>query len=269
MASWLVRRDGKTMGPVTVEFLRQKAAAGQLLPTDEIKQQGRTDWVLCGTVKGLFPRTTPPVASGAGVTPPLPPRVGQPPAGGTASEFAEAADDDDFCVSPSPVPAPPPTVGAEVARKEAYARFLPRLAAFLLDSLIVFYLPVFVLGILAGLTVPFLGVAAVGIGPIEIVGVIFQLVLPLLAAAYFVAFEGSNKQGTWGKQIVGLRVEGIRGEQISVGKALGRYVSKGLSHLTFGLVFFMPLFTKRRQAMHDLMAATVVVDDDVSRRSIA
>ncbi len=241
MASWLVRRDGKTMGPVTVEFLRQKAAAGQLLPTDEIKQQGRTDWVLCGTVKGLFPRTTPPVASGAGVTPPLPPRVGQPPAGGTAS---------------------PPTVGAEVARKEAYARFLPRLAAFLLDSLIVFYLPVFVLGILAGLTVPFLGVAAVGIGPIEIVGVIFQLVLPLLAAAYFVAFESSSKQATWGKQLVGLRVEGIRGEQISVGKALGRYVSKGLSHLTFGLVFFMPLFTKRRQAMHDLMAATVVVDDD-------
>ena len=262
MASWLVRRGGKTMGPVTVEFLRQKAAAGQLLPTDEIKQQGRTDWVLCGTVKGLFPRTIPPVATGAGVAPPPPPRVGQPPAGGTASEFAEAADDDDFYVSPSPAPATPPTIGSVVARKEAYARFLPRLAAFLLDSLIVFYLPVFVLGILAGLTAPFLAVTAVGIGLIEIVGVIFQLVLPLLAAAYFVAFESSSKQATWGKQIVGLRVEGIRGEQISVSKALGRYVSKGLSYLTFGLVFFMPLLTKRRQAMHDLMAATVVIDDD-------
>ena len=262
MASWLVRRGGKTMGPVTVEFLKQKAAAGQLLPTDEIKQQGKTDWVPCGTVKGLFPRTAAPLASGAGVASP-PPRVGQPPAGGPASAFAESADDD-FYGSLPPGPAAPVTGGVAVAHEEAYARFLPRLAAFLLDSLLIFYLPIFVFGIVAGLTGALLGVAAVGVGPIEIFGVILQVVLPLLAAAYFVGFESSAKQATWGKQIVGLRVEGIRGERISVGKALGRYVSKGLSYLTFGLVFFMPLFTKRRQAMHDLMAATVVVDDDMA-----
>jgi len=223
MASWLVRRDGKTMGPVTVEFLKQKAAAGQLLPTDEIKQQGKTDWVPCGTVKGLFPRTAAPLASGAGVASP-PPRVGQPPAGGPASAFAESADDDEFYGSLPPGPAP----GPAVVKQEAYSRFLPRLAAFLLDSLLIFYLPIFVFGIVAGLTGALLGVAAVGVGPIEIFGVIFQVVLPLLAAAYFVGFESSAKQATWGKQIVGLRVEGIRGERISVGKALGRYVSKGL-----------------------------------------
>ena len=266
MASWLVRRGGKTMGPVTVEFLKQKAASGQLLPTDEIKQQGRTDWVPCGTVRGLFPRTTAPLASGVGVAP-LPPSVGQPPAGDTVSEFAESPDDDDFYVSLPAGPAPPVTVGPAVAKQEAYARFLPRLAAFLLDSLIVFYLPMLVLGPLFAFLLPTpMFMNDMGIEPPKIYYVLVaqvpQILLSIVSVAYFVGFESSAKQATWGKQIVGLRVEGILGERISVGNALGRYVSKCLSYLTFGLVFFMPLFTKRRQAMHDLMAATVVVDDD-------
>jgi len=264
MASWLVRRGGKTMGPVTVEFLKQKAAAGQLLPTDEIKQQGRTDWVPCGTVKGLFPSTAAPLASGAGVASP-PPRVGQPPAGGPASAFAESADDDEFYGSLPPGPAP----GPAVVKQEAYSRFLPRLAAFLLDSLIVFYLPMLVLGPLFAFLLPTpMFMNDMGVEPPKIYYVLVaqvpQILLSIVSVAYFVGFESSAKQATWGKQIVGLRVEGIRGERISVGKALGRYVSKGLSYLTFGLVFFMPLFTKRRQAMHDLMAATVVVDDDMA-----
>ena len=264
MAAWLVRRGGKTMGPVSVEYLREKAASGALLPTDEIKQQGRTDWVPCGTVKGLFPSTIRAVSPMAGVAAP-PPRVATPPSAGSsaAGEHAAVADDeDDFYGS---LPARPAVATPSVpvgGRPEAYARFLPRLAAFLLDALFVGFLPVFVLGLLIGLLTPLLGMAAIGVGPAEVIIVIIQLILPLVAAAYFIAFETSAKQATWGKQIVGLRVEGIRGERISFGKSLGRYASKCLSYLTFGLVFFMPLFTKRRQAMHDLMAATVVVDDD-------
>ena len=265
MAAWLVRRGGKTMGPVSVEYLKEKAASGALLPTDEIKQQGRTDWVPCGTVKGLFPSTVRAVSPIAGVAAP-PPRGAAPPSAGSsaAGEHAVVADDeDDFYGS---LPARPAVATPSVpvgGRPEAYARFLPRLAAFLLDSLFVYYLPVFVLGALIGLLSPLLGfgpvVVSTGAG---VIVVIIQLLLPLVVAAYFIAFESAAKQATWGKQIVGLRVEGIRGERISFGKSLGRYASKCLSYLTFGLVFFMPLFTKRRQAMHDLMAATAVVDDD-------
>lgn len=264
MASWLVRRGGKTMGPVTVEFLREKAAAGTLLPTDEIKQQGKTDWVPCGTVKGLFPSTVRAVPPMAGVGAP-PSQVAAPPSVGSSAAGEQAAvadDEDDFYGSiparPTVATPSPPAVG----RPDAYARFLPRLAAFLLDALFVGFLPVFVLGLLIGLLTPLLGMAAIGVGTVEVIMVIIQLILSLVTAAYFIAFETSAKQATWGKQIVGLRVEGIRGERISFGKSLGRYASKCLSYLTFGLVFFMPLFTKRRQAMHDLMAATVVVDDD-------
>jgi len=196
-----------------------------------------------------------------------PPRVGQPPAGGAASAFAESADDDEFYGSLPPGPARPATARPAVVKQEAYSRFLPRLAAFLLDSLIVFYLPMLVLGPLFAFLLPTpMFMNDMGVEPPKIYYVLVaqvpQILLSIVSVAYFVGFESSAKQATWGKQIVGLRVEGIRGERISVGKALGRYASKCLSYLTFGLVFFMPLFTKRRQAMHDLMAATVVVDDD-------
>ena len=113
-----------------------------------------------------------------------------------------------------------------------------------------------------------IGILATVVAPVSgpfVANVVVQLLLIVVSAGYFISLESSVKQATWGKQIVGLRVTGIRGDRLTLGNAIGRYAAKCLSFLTGGLIFLLPLFTKRRQAMHDLMAATVVVDDEVKQ----
>ncbi len=51
---WLVRRGGKISGPISTDALREKAAAGILLPTDELSQAGQENWIPAISVRGLF-----------------------------------------------------------------------------------------------------------------------------------------------------------------------------------------------------------------------
>jgi len=51
---WLVRRGRKISGPISTDALREKAAAGILLPTDELSQAGQENWIPAISVRGLF-----------------------------------------------------------------------------------------------------------------------------------------------------------------------------------------------------------------------
>jgi uncharacterized RDD family membrane protein YckC len=84
--------------------------------------------------------------------------------------------------------------------------------------------------------------------------VVFFLCLP-----YYVLCESSQWQGTLGKRLLGLRVTDLSGRRIRWGRALGRYVSRVLSALPFQFGFCMAGFTGRKQALHDLIAGTLVV----------
>ena len=53
MPVWMVKRGELTFGPVSSENLQQKAESGELLPTDQIKQQGHFEWRSASSVKGL------------------------------------------------------------------------------------------------------------------------------------------------------------------------------------------------------------------------
>lgn len=77
---------------------------------------------------------------------------------------------------------------------------------------------------------------------------------------YSAFLESSRWQATVGKMIFGLRVVGARdGGRISFGRATGRLLGKVLSSNTLLVGFAVALFTERRQALHDLLARTVVV----------
>ncbi len=81
-----------------------------------------------------------------------------------------------------------------------------------------------------------------------------QIVYQVIALIYYVTLETSAKQGTWGKQIVGIKVTDLHGNRITVGRALGRYFAKIITGLTCGIGLLMPLFTEKKQTLHDMVA---------------
>ena len=85
--------------------------------------------------------------------------------------------------------------------------------------------------------------------------------LPLLiSVGYYGAFHASSKQATLGKMAVGIKVVRGDGRRISLGRAIARYFATLLSTVILGIGFLMAAFTQRKQALHDMVCDTLVVD---------
>jgi uncharacterized RDD family membrane protein YckC len=82
----------------------------------------------------------------------------------------------------------------------------------------------------------------------------------LLQWLYFAYLESGENQATWGKQMMSIYVTDLEGKRLSFGHASGRFFSKiitGMVPLFLG--YIMAGFTERRQALHDLIAGTLVL----------
>jgi uncharacterized RDD family membrane protein YckC len=159
-------------------------------------------------------------------------------------------------VSPHWLPAP------------TYAGFWLRFVALILDSLIIsviagaLYLPIVALtGIGAALRdihpgrepAPALIAAIIAAVPL-LIGV--SIVTKWLYYAYC---ESSEWQATPGKKVLNLRVTDLNGQRISFGRATGRFFAKWISGLTMLIGYIMAGFTEKRQALHDMIAGTLVL----------
>lgn len=80
---------------------------------------------------------------------------------------------------------------------------------------------------------------------------------------YFALFESSAMQATPGKRALGLKVVDDEGARIGFGRASGRFFGKIISGAVFYIGFLMVGFSERKQALHDMMANTLVVFRDV------
>ena len=78
---------------------------------------------------------------------------------------------------------------------------------------------------------------------------------------YCVLLESSPWQATVGKRALGLKVTNRRGVRIGFVRAVVRFVAKLLSVATLLLGYLLVVVTKRRQALHDLIAGTLVARD--------
>ena len=76
---------------------------------------------------------------------------------------------------------------------------------------------------------------------------------------YFSLQESSARQATIGKLAMGIKVADLEGSRISFGRATARYFSKFLSGLICAVGYVMAGFTQRKQALHDMIASTLVV----------
>lgn len=120
-----------------------------------------------------------------------------------------------------------------------YATFFDRLWAALIDTLIllplcaVFF--VFSLGLLGPVVVTWL---------------------------YFALLESGPRQATIGKRVRGIIVTTESGERISFWQGAGRYLLRYVSVGLFLAGIFLMFFTEKRQSLHDLLTATLVVKQD-------
>jgi len=94
----------------------------------------------------------------------------------------------------------------------------------------------------------------------RLVAVIVGAALGLLASwIYEAAMESSSLQATLGKMIFGMKVTDLNRNRISFARATGRHFAKYLSSMILFIGYIMAGFTERKQALHDIIASTVVV----------
>jgi uncharacterized RDD family membrane protein YckC len=174
--------------------------------------------------------------------------------------------------APPAVSAPPPPipVSAPVAPPLPYAGFWERVAAYFIDGLIL-GVPFGILVIALIFTFGGFGMllhrspvdaraAAAFIAPMFLMFFLGMFFFVLLQWLYFAGFESSERQATVGKSIMSLRVTNLEGKRLSFGHATGRFFAKIVTGMIpFAIGYIMAAFTERKQALHDMIAATLVL----------
>ena len=166
------------------------------------------------------------------------------------------------CGTPLPVASPIAVVPVHVGH---YGGFWVRLVAFIIDALIVgaasapFFFMLMSKGLFAALRNngeepdPATIIAIVG-GAIG-----FQVATLLINWLYEAYMLSSEHQATFGKMALGLKVTDTNGQRISFARATGRHFAKILSGMLMMIGYIMAAFTDRKQALHDMLASTVVI----------
>jgi uncharacterized RDD family membrane protein YckC len=80
---------------------------------------------------------------------------------------------------------------------------------------------------------------------------------------YYALQECSPVQATLGKRAMGIKVTDDYGRRIGFGRATGRYFGKIISGIIFNIGFLLAGWTARKQALHDMLAGTLVVFREV------
>ena len=100
--------------------------------------------------------------------------------------------------------------------------------------------------------------------PSGIIGIFLPIAGPLLGIwLYYALMESGSWQATVGKRAFGIKVTDEHGQRITFGRATGRYFGQILSSMILCVGYMMAGWTGRKQGLHDLMAGTFVVFDQV------
>jgi len=179
-------------------------------------------------------------------------------------------------VTPAPNtldPALTPPLHQPIFVSFAYAGFWLRLAAYFIDGLIL-GIPfgaiimglIFMLGgfrVLLRRHVPYEygGVPSAAIAAPIIATFFFALIVFMgVQWLYFAGLESSERQATVGKGLMSLRVTDMHGERLTFGRATGRFFAKIISGMIpMAIGYLMAGFTEKKQALHDMIASTLVL----------
>jgi uncharacterized RDD family membrane protein YckC len=153
---------------------------------------------------------------------------------------------------------------------ENYAGFWKRFGAVLIDGIIIGVVQTFIF-------VPILGALGFGLfssqpdfsDPEAAVGMMGALMAAMgatwilamvIQVLYFTFMESSKNQATLGKMALGIIVTDMNGGKLDFSKALVRNLCRLLSNFTMLIGYIIAAFTAKKQALHDIIAGTLVVN---------
>lgn len=165
---------------------------------------------------------------------------------------------------------PPVATSAPVSAPLPYAGFWERFAAYLIDGLILgipFWIVVGVvismfggLGVILHRNAVDPSAAAALLAPMFMLFFVGMIAFLVVQWLYFALMESSERQATFGKSVLSLRVTNSEGQRISFGHATGRFFAKIVSGMVpLGIGYIMAAFTEKKQALHDMIAGTLVL----------
>ena len=178
--------------------------------------------------------------------------------------------------APPPAPAPsqyppayvPPPQGAwqtSARQPVAYAGFWLRFVAFIIDAIVLhFVFTIVTLPFIASMGIRGIMRGRMPMSPEELIPLLrglfhILLIRTVLNWLYYALLESSSWQATLGKKALGLEVTDMQGMRISFGRATGRFFAKFISGIILLIGFIMAGFTEKKQALHDMIAGTLVI----------
>lgn len=135
-----------------------------------------------------------------------------------------------------------------------YAGAIKRLLAFLIDLTVLLTL-YFFLALILGISI-----ISQQLFALPLLGLWFYGGLFCTAWLYCALLESSPWQATIGKKFFNLQVVNLNGERIGFFRASVRHLSKMFSRMIAFAGLFMIFFTKKKQALHDKIASTLVIE---------
>ena len=135
-------------------------------------------------------------------------------------------------------PLQPVTTPSPAGTVTRYAGFWERFVALVIDAIII--------SVATGTVFTATFGAAVAVG----------FVGPWLYEAFMTSSEW---QATVGKRAMSIVVADLKGSRMSFARATGRHFAKYISAFLLGIGFIMAAFTEKKQALHDMIAETLVI----------
>jgi uncharacterized RDD family membrane protein YckC len=95
---------------------------------------------------------------------------------------------------------------------------------------------------------------------------IFYWVIFFLAVCYYLIMLSGTHGATFGKRWMNIKVLDTRGGRLTAARALGRLIARLFSYMSLLAGFMIQPFTPRKQALHDMIAGTIVVRINDSKK---
>jgi len=108
------------------------------------------------------------------------------------------------------------------------------------------------------------GLIAAGLGlAIGLISFNHYAVSFVVSLLYEPIFDSSFLQASPGKALLGMRVTDLQGQRITFKKSIIRYFMKIVSGCLLLIGYLIQPFTEKRQALHDIVAETLVVRGEI------
>jgi len=259
-------KDNQQRGPVDSAVILEKLQNNELTKDSFIWREGMEQWQRLST---LMNELEPPSSSSINnssliitqethYTQPISSNTGYTTA---SSDTGSHHIEDHSTVSPYSAPASDFISHTAVQGGEViYAGFWRRAAACLVDGLLV--------GIIAQVLGGIIGLVSgiiMATTPDTDIGNILIILISSgtglgLGMVYYAWFHSATGMATPGKLLVGIKVVRPDGERITFLRGIGRFFATYISGFILCIGYIMAAFTDRKQALHDMMCDTWVVD---------